>query len=134
MALTNLHSNWNYGSYYNERDHYIKQKKTSDYWEETQLILRLTMMAASPLATASICWCVAMLKSNKFLADALGITLSDADKSLLAGARAYRAASRTNPPGISSADLKTSLEYIASQLTLNLGSEQNATKLLDTLH
>ena len=135
MALTNLNTNWAQGSYSTNRDYYIKS-------EENPFLYNGNTRYLAPYYDGSIAIGYGFdlvvhsdAEINQFFTDAgLGITLSDTDKSLLAAARAYRSASRANPPTISQADLKTALTYISSQLDLdlNLGSEPNAVKLLDT--
>jgi len=133
MALTNLHTNWDFGSYYNDRDHLIKQRENPDL--ASDLISGLTPYYDGSIA---IGYGFDLLvrsdaEINKFFADAgLGMTLSDTDKNLLAAARVYVADSKAKPPTVSAADLAVTLGYIAGQLSMNLGSEPNATKLLDT--
>ena len=135
MALTNLHTNWDFGSYYDDLDNFIKQQ------ENVRLLGGDTSYLA-PYYDGSIAIGYGfdlLVRSdaeiNKFFADAgLSTTLSDTDKVLLATARACVASSKTTPPGLSAADLQTTLKNIANQLVsdLNLGSEPNATALLDT--
>ena len=135
MALTNLHTNWDFGSYYNDRDNYIKSR-------ENPILFGGNTSDLTPYYDGSIAIGYGfdlLVRSdaeiNKFFADSgLNLRLSNTDKSLLAAAREYRAASKDKPPRISSTDLEIALRNIVSQLSsdLNLGSELNATKLLDT--
>ncbi len=122
MSLKGLHKNWGNGSYETVRDEEIKLSENAE-------LLGGDLSKLAPYVDGSIAIGYGfdlLVRSNAeinaYLTAAGLPALSTADANLLNQARALRNSGSAN---------KNSLDPIVKQLSLNLGSEPNATAILD---
>jgi len=126
MALTGLHTNWKLGSYEKDRDEEIKRSE-NDPLRLLQNLNGLKPQVDKTGKSLAIGYGFDLLvrgnaEINKYLTSVgLGL-LSTQDAQLLDEARATRDTDKAT---------SSYLDGIRTQLTLNLGSEATATKLLD---
>ncbi len=123
MSLTKLHTNWLNGSYYLDRNALLKARENPDL--KNNLTNGLTPYYDGSMAIGYGFDLLVRDRNeiNHFLSAAVpGMQISDADWGLLNTARAEIAAGTAT---------KAVMDSIASQMSLNLESESNATKLLD---
>ena len=125
MALKSLHTNWILGSYQQDRDDMIKES------ENNPLRLGTSLSGLRPLRDGANSIAIGygfdlLVRNNTEIntyLTAVGLgSISTADASLLNEARARRTAGTAT---------HAYLDGVAAQLVLDLGSEANATKLLD---